>query len=244
MTPTALRQVLCGAFEISEDEGVLLVRTPFGLDFGDDLVLRVRPDEAGWRVDDNGETLLGLALNAVAPDAPRLAELAEGVDMDDEDGVLSCSCDSPDAVQRAVFQLTGASLRINGACRPRARPLPSDLKARVIELLAEVANQAGVGISIDQVVEEAGSFVADAVLHAAQPLIVIAATSVERLMEAELLCLHRRAQRLPGYICAVVPSAKAVGQKHFSRANYFTDKALEFDVGMFREFAQQRMSLH
>jgi hypothetical protein len=244
MTPQMLRQALCGAFEISEDEGVLLVRTPFGLDFGDDLVLRVRPGENGWCVDDNGETLLGLTLNGVAPDVARIADLSEGVDIDDEDGVLSCGCASLDAVQLAVFRLAGAALRINGACRPRARPLPSDLKERVIDLLSEVAGEAGVGFSVDQVVEEAGSFVADAVLHAAQPLIVIAATSVERLMEAELLCLHRRAQRQPGYVCAVVPSAKSVGQKHFSRANYFTDKALEFDAGMFREFAQQRVSLH
>ena len=66
---------------------------------------------------------------------------------------------------------------------------------------------------------------------------------VERLMEAELIFLRRQLEKLPGFVCAVVPSAKAIGHKHFSRANYYTDKALEFDEWLtaFHDFARQRV---
>lgn len=57
---------------------------------------------------------------------------------------------------------------------------------------------------------------------------VIAATTVERLMEAKLLYMRRQLTWRSGYVCAVVPSAKAVEAKQFSRANYYTDKTLEF----------------
>ncbi len=246
MTPSALRALLCGAFQITQEDDTLLVHTPFGLDFNDDLVLRLRPDGAALRVDDNGDTLLALALSGVAPDAERVLELAPGVEFDEDDGSLIVRPASQERIADAVFSLVGAALRVHGACRPRTRPAPSDFRERVLAALEGVAIEAGVTMRTDQVVEEAGSLTADAVLGDASPLLVIAATSVERLMEAELIYLRRQLGHAPGFVCAVVPSAKLIGQKHYSRANYYTDKALEFDDWpiAFRDFARQQITPH
>ena len=246
MTPEGLRELLCGAFKISAESGSLLVHTPFGLDFNDDLVLRVRPEGEIIRVDDNGDTLLALSMAGSAPDAERVLDIVSGVEFDADDGSLIARSSSNLQLPDALFRVAGAALRLHGACQPRPRASASDFKSRVTALLAEVAETAGVSLLFDQVVEETGALVADAVLGTKAPLIVIAAASVERLMEAELLFLRRQIQRLPGFVCAVVPSAKIVGQKHFSRANYYTNKTLEFDgwIPAFRDFAQQQVALH
>ena len=85
-------------------------------------------------------------------------------------------------------------------------------------------------LALDQMIEETGFLMADAVLGVEKPLVVIAATSVERLMEAELLPPAPPDQS-SSRLCAVVPSAKSIGAKHFSRANYYTDKTLGLTVG-------------
>lgn len=246
MSPAELRKAMCGAFDVTEEGGVLLVRTPFGLDFNDDLVLRIRPVDRGFQVDDNGDTMLTLALSGSAPEADRVLEAAGDVEFDEEDGSLIARVENPVALGEAVFRVAGAALRVHSACRPRERTAASDLKSRVVELLSKVASETGVVLRLDEVVEEAGSLQADAVLGDDEPLIVIAAPSVERLMEAELLFLRRQISRRPGYVCAVVSSAAAIGRKHFTRANYYTDKTVEFDgwTDAFREFAEQRVAMH
>lgn len=246
MTLAELRQAMCGAFRVEEEEGVMLVRTPFGLDFGDDLILRVRPEIGGYRVDDNGDTLLALALDGAAPDGDRVLEVAGDIDFDPDDGSLVARVKNGKEVAEALFKIAGAALRVHAACRPRARSAPSDFKERVVDLLAELAVEMHVSIRLDEVVEPNGSLTADVVIGDKIPFIVIAASSVERLMEAELLYLRRQITQRPGYICAVVPSMRAIGPKHFQRANYYTDKAVEFDgwVAPFREFAQQRIDKH
>ncbi len=246
MTLADLRQAMCGAFQVSEEEGVLLVRTPFGLDFNDDLVLRVRPQAEGYRIDDNGDTLLTLALDGAAPDGDRVLEIAGEIDFDPDDGSLIAHADHEAEVAEALFKITGAALRVHAACRPRPRSSPSDFKDRVVGLLSELAAEMQVSIRLDEIVEPNGSLTADVVMGDNDPFIVIAASSIERLMEAELLYLRRQITRRPGYICAVVPSMRAIGSKHFQRANYYTDKAVEFDgwVEPFREFAQQRIAAH
>ena len=246
MTPEILRQVLCSAFRISQEADSLLVHTPFGLDFNDDLILRVRPEDGGFRIDDNGDTWLALSMAGATLDVDRVNELAGGVEFDEDDGSLIAHSASPVLVADALFKVVGAALRVHGACRPRPRPQPSDFKERVVSLLEEVAKESGVPLALDQMIEETGFLMADAVLGVEKPLVVIAATSVERLMEAELLYLRRQISRRAGYVCAVGPSAKSIGAKHFSRANYYTDKTLEFDgwAPAFKEFAQQQLAIH
>lgn len=245
MTPETLRLALCGTFRITQEADTLLVHTPFGLDFNDDLVLRVRPEGNSFRVDDNGDTLLALSMAGAVPDSERVQELATDIEYDEDDGSLIIRANQPQQVADALFRLVGGALRVHGACRPRQRATPSDFRERVISLLSDVAVETGVTLKLDQVVEETGSLVADAVLGENNPLMVIAATTVERLMEAELLFMRRQLTQRPGYVCAVVPSAKAVGAKQFSRANYYTDKTLEFDgwTQAFREFAHQYVGI-
>ena len=86
MTPEILRQVLCSAFRISQEADSLWFITPFGLDFNDDLILRVRPEDSGFRIDDNGDTWLALSMAGATLDVDRVNELAGGVEFDEDDG--------------------------------------------------------------------------------------------------------------------------------------------------------------
>lgn len=244
MTPQELRHLMCGKFDIREEDGVLLLRTPFGLDFGDDLVIRVRPKGSGFQVDDNGETWLSLLMNGTAPDPDRVQDVKGAVDLDQEDGTLLVCVPTTSELADAIFRVTSASIRVHATFRPRGRAEPSDLKERVVSLLTEVAQEEGVILRLDEIVDETGVLAADAILGEEAPLIVIAASSVERLMEAELVFLRRQMLQRRGYVLAVVSSSQAIGRKHFSRANYYTDKTLEFDdwTGAFRDFAHRRLA--
>lgn len=229
MNSSQVRSLLCSAFEISEEGGSFLIHTPFAVDFNDDLVIRLRPVDNGFRIDDNGETILSLALAGSAPDFDRVNELVPNVNVDELDGAIHLIERSPAKVVHAIYSVIAASLRIHGAYRPRTISEPSDFRERVVAALEDVAREFSLPISFDQTVEQAGNLTADVVLGEKHKFLVIAASSVERLMEAELIYLRRQLSKQGGFVCAAVPSAKAIGLKHFSRANYYTDKTVEFD---------------
>ncbi|ERJ35080.1 hypothetical protein L810_2224 [Burkholderia sp. AU4i] len=71
--------------------------------------------------------------------------------------------------------------------------------------------------------------IADHVIDTPEPLIVVAANSAARLLEAEVIHMQYRMQKIPGFVLAVVENQKVVGKKQFERANYFTGKTVTFD---------------
>ncbi len=77
--------------------------------------------------------------------------------------------------------------------------------------------------------------------EAANPLIVIAATSATRLLEAEVIHMQYRYTNQPRFVLAVVESDKAVGIKQFHRANYYTGKTVQFSAFDFGQLLRQQL---
>ncbi len=57
---------------------------------------------------------------------------------------------------------------------------------------------------------------------------IIAATTTLRLMEAEMIFFDCARRKEPAYVLALVEDARAIGFKQYTRANYYTDKTVEF----------------
>ena len=57
-----------------------------------------------------------------------------------------------------------------------------------------------------------------------RPLIVIAASSAARLLEAEVIHMQYLYTQQPGFVLAIAESEQAVGKKQFKRANFYTGK--------------------
>ena len=60
------------------------------------------------------------------------------------------------------------------------------------------------------------------------PLIIIAASSTARLLEAEVIHMQYLYTRQPGFVLAIAESELAVGKKQFLRANFYTGKTVPF----------------
>ncbi|WP_295429002.1 hypothetical protein [uncultured Thiodictyon sp.] len=113
------------------------------------------------------------------------------------------------------------------ACLRRARTV-SDFRERVVQVVQAAAASLGVEARLDVPVDESQSLRADVYLLSRVPLIVIAATSAQRLMEAEIIWLDAARRQEPAYVLATVEDARAVGINQYTQANYYTDKTVEF----------------
>ena len=80
--------------------------------------------------------------------------------------------------------------------------------------------------------DESQSILVDAYLVAPRPIMIIAATTTLRLMEAEMVFLDCSRRKEPAYVLALVEDARAIGIKQYTRANYYTDKTVEFTSDM------------
>ena len=74
----------------------------------------------------------------------------------------------------------------------------------------------------------AGNMVADHVIDHSIPLVIIAASSTTRLLEAEEIHMRYLYTKQPGFVLAIAESELAVGKKQFLRANFYTGKTVPF----------------
>lgn len=112
----------------------------------------------------------------------------------------------------------------------------SHFKDHVASIVREVCQSLGVPVAHDARLPISGDMDADHLIgDTAQPLIVITATSAQRLLEAEVIHMQYQMSRTPGFVLAVAESQKAVGIKQFNRANYYTGKTVAFNL---LDFAQ------
>lgn len=111
----------------------------------------------------------------------------------------------------------------------------------MIDIVQEVARDAGVEYRQDVPVDESGSLMVDVYIASPTPLMVVAATSIQRLMEAEIIWLDAAHRREPAYVLATVESAQAVGISQYTRANYYTDKTVEFASPALRNLVSSRL---
>lgn len=245
MTPQQVKASICALFESREEDGVLLVKTPISNLSNDNIVAYIsQEDNSGkWRVDDNGETSFSLDLAGVdtATDAfnsfVKTAISDCDVEWDDEELHLLVEASE---VGMAVLLLANVSSRISLLATSKPERSKSKFKETMLQLLDDISKQTGRAAEFD--VPVAGNLLkADCRFDTSIPTFVIVATSDVRLMEAELIHSQLQILKQPGYVVAVVENVKQVGKSQFSRANYLTDKALEYEEDLFSAFLRAKL---
>lgn len=118
----------------------------------------------------------------------------------------------------------------------------SNFKDLVTGIVREVCQSLGVPVAHDARLPISGDMEADHLIgDTAQPLIVITATSAQRLLEAEVIHMQYQMSRTPGFVLAVAESQKVVGIKQFNRANYYTGKTVAFSPLDFAQLLRAQM---
>ena len=214
-------------------EGGQLV-TPFRFDDGDNVVIFAHRLSQGWRLDDNGEALFRLATSGVDPESERVqARIADlqsllGVQCDEDGETLYSLADNTTIAERAFAVAEAAAQLIALSCLRQQTRQPSGFREHVMDIVEQVAKSANVIMRRDVPADESQSILVDAYLATARPIMIIAATTPLRLMEAELIFLDCARRKEPTYVLALVEDARAIGIKQYTRANYYTDKTVEF----------------
>lgn len=213
-------------------EGGQLI-TPFHFDDGDNVVIFARRLSQGWQLDDNGEALFRLAASGVDPESERvqtrIADLQSllGVRCDQDGETLYSLADNGTIAERAFAVAEAASQLIALSCLRQTRQ-PSGFRERVMAIVEQVAESANITMRRDVAADESQSILVDAYLVVQRPVLVVAATSAQRLMEAEIIFLDCARRKEPVYVLALIEDVRAIGIKQYTRANYYTDKTVEF----------------
>lgn len=237
-----LKREICSLFEVHEDSlGVQRVVTP--LEYpgsGDRVVIRVRPlqDGSGFQIDENGESAFyaGLAGGDIDSDpierwAEELAHLSPVQFTEDEK--LQAVAKSERLVAPYIIRVAEAAQQLYALATSRANRQASDFKERITAVVRGIAEEIKLPWGSDVELPIAGGLKADHVLGKEKPLIIIAATSPTRLLEAEVIYMQYRAESKPGYVMAVAESQAAVGKKQYERAAYYTHKSVIYDPAAF-----------
>jgi hypothetical protein len=213
-----------------------LAVTPWRYDDGDQIVVYARRSNGGWRLDDNGEAALRLAMDGVDVDGERAqarikaCERSLGVRWDESDD--SFFIDSPEPrFEAAALAIAEAAAQLAGLGALRQDRVVGDFKARVVDLVKSAAKEADLECRTDVPVDESQTIFADAWVAAQRPLLVFAASSVQRLQEAEIAWLDAKRRGASIFVLALIDDAKQIGVKNYTRANYYTDKTVEFASG-------------
>ena len=231
-----LKSMICALFDVYEDEGgVQRVVTPMEYSGSNDsVVVRVRPTENGYSVDENGEAAHYAMMSGGDLDSEVvtrwLAELNDSsriVYSDNE--TLSIQVFDDRLIAPSIFRVAEAAQQLHAIATARADRRQSDFKEVMKTVVMEAATELKVTYAMDVELPIAGGLKADYVLDTAVPMIVIAASSATRLLEAEIIYMQYRAEKKSGYVLAAAESQNAVGRKQYERASYYTDKTVVFD---------------
>lgn len=234
MIGASLKRSICRLFDVVDDEqNVKRVITP--LEFaktGYAVVVRVRPLEEGkFLIDENGDAAMFASMSGGETDSDSVGRWVADLDcgLTFADDVVSIQVDTEDAIAPGIFRVAETAQQLFAIATSRANRQTSDFKSRVAAVFEKAALEHGIHYDVDVELPFAGGMEADFVLHAERPLIVIAANSLPRLLEAEIIHLQSQRHNRKEMVVAVAESQAAVGKKHFERANYFTDKTVSFD---------------
>lgn len=239
-----LKRSICSLFEVHADEGgVQRVVTP--LEYpgsSDQIVVRVRPsgDGRGFVVDENGEAAFYAGLNGGDVDSDAVGRWAEELSSVSpvqftKDEKISVFASSERLIAPYVFRVAEAAQQLHAIATSRADRQASDFKERLKLIVQEIAKEVKLTCQSDVELPIAGGLKADHVLGTDKPIIIIAATSATRLLEAEVIYMQYRADDKPGYVLAVAESQIAVGKKQYERAAYYTNKAVIYQEDAFRK---------
>lgn len=241
-----IKRAICSLFEVHPDEGgVQRIVTPLEyVGSGDKVVVRVRPEGAGYRIDESGESAMFAALSGGDVESDTVTRWAEDlaeatpVRFLAKDEVLYAETQDQRLIPPYVFRVAEAAQQLHAIATSRTDRRVSDFKARVAEIVAEVVRQFHVPHQADVELPIVGGLRADHVIGDTSPMILIAANSPARLLEAEVIYMQYRAERKPGMVVAIAESQAAVGRKQFERAGYYTSRSLIFNPDALLHFVQ------
>lgn len=248
---TDLKRAIFSLFEVHSDEGgVQRVVTP--LEYpgsGDQIVVRVRPlgENKGFMIDENGEAALYAGLNGGDVESDVVGRWGEDLAAVSpveftEDETISAFASTERLIAPYIFRVAEAAQQLHAIATARADRQASDFKERVKKIIQEIALESHISCESDVVLPIAGGLKADHVLGTNKPLIVIAATSPARLLEAEVIYMQYREEKMPGYVLAVAESQAAVGKKQYERAAYYTNKAVIFNPDAFGKLLSSELT--
>lgn len=246
---TDVKRAICSLFEVHADEnGVQRVVTP--LEYtgsGDRIVVRLRPAGGGVRIDENGEAALYATMGGGDLESEAVSRWIEDLPMTtavsfDESQDLWAYTEDDRMVAPYIFRVAEAAQQLFAIATSRSERSTSDFKERVGEIVTAVAQRLNAEVEVDLELPIVGQLKADYVLNLRKPLLVIAATTGARLMEAELIHMQYRLEGKPGAVLAIAESQAAVGRKQFERAGYFTDKTVVFEPSALTQLLTQAVA--
>lgn len=245
-----LKRKICSLFDVVDDEkGIQRIVLPLEYpSTGDSVVIRVRPQENGtFRIDDAGDASLYASMAGGDTDCDSVhrwmeeaRELSSPVYYDDD--TLVAEATTQDLVAPYIFRVAEAAQQLFALSTSRATRQASDFKLRLSDVFAAAAEELHFNYEADVELPIAGGLHADFLVPGDRPLIVIAANSLPRLLEAEIIHMQYQLLKRPGFVLAVAESQASVGKKQFERANYYTDKTVSFNPLDLRQFLSHTLT--
>lgn len=234
---TDIKQRICGLFEVTETgDGGWCVVTPLQYSGSNDhVVIHIQATDAGWRLHDNGDAILNANLLGFDTDTDALARWVSELDeqgpvsYDAESELLCANTHHDNLLAPYLFRVAEAALGLFTTATQRSERRTSHFKTQLQEVVSSIALGLNVPMASEVELPIAGGLTADFVFEGTNPLIIVAATSTARLLEAEIIFMQYRHQKMPGFVLAIAENAQAVGRKQFDRANFYTGKTVGFD---------------
>ena len=232
----SLNQAICSLFKVIQDEqGLQRIVTPFEyVGTGDSVVVRVRARGNSWQIDENGEAAFYASMNGGDIEKDNIIRWAnDGLptpakyNADDETIIANVSDELQ--IAPAILRVAQAAQTLYSLATNRSERVVGDFKERLTETILSIAATLDVKTNQDVILPNTGELVADFVIESPTPLIIIAATSTTRLLEAEIIHLQYQNTKTKGFVLAIAENQNTVGKKQFERANYYTGKTVSYN---------------
>ena len=231
-----LQHKICSLFEVYSDaNGVKRIVTP--LEYpgsGDKIVIRIRPTPNGFSLDENGEAALYATMAGGDIESDNISRWAEELSKYSpahysiEDEQINLFTKDNRLIAPYIFRVAEAAQQLFAIATSRTERQANDFKERVKEVVSQTAAKLNLAFETDYSLPITGGLIADYYIDAPVPLIIVAAASATRLLEAEVIHMQYKLSKRVGFILAVAESQAAVGKKQFERANYYTGKTVNF----------------
>ncbi len=245
-----IKHNICALFDVTETEnGGLCIVTPMQYSgSNDNIVIHVRPNSDGWEIHDNGDAVMNANMLGFDTDTDALSRWSEELKLhnpahyNEQSEVLVARTSNEKLLAPYVFRVADAAQQLFTIATQRQERRASNFKEQVSVVVDSVARSLNKLAREDVELPIAGGLTADFVIDQDEPLIVISATSVARLMEAEIIFMQYRHQNMPGFVLAIAENPQVVGRKQFDRANYYTGKTVSFDRNHLAELIKSRLN--
>lgn len=248
---TDLKRAICSLFEVHADEGGMQrIVTPLQYTgSGDHVVVRVRPKPGGWQIDDSGDTALNASLSGGDIESELVTRWTSELTGDpvefDADEELCAFADDERLIVPYVFRVAEAAQRLHALATAKAERKQSDFKRQVAAIVSGIVEALGVSVYADHPLPIVGDMRADYYFPTnGAPLVLIAANTPTRLLEAEVIHMQYQHERKPANVVAIAESQAAVGRQQFERAAYFTSRTVAFSPTGLQHLLNQELAPH